>query len=268
MSRRDTIIVAVLINAGLLIVLFASALKSNSLGAEYAAAPVQTFQETPDLAFKKEVPAVQGDEVDQALSQFSQSTLAAGSAVQSQPQLQQPAPMMQPAAAAAPSNFADDLKAIAIPETPVAPIAQNPTVQTLTAPVAPQATTAPAFTEVKVKKGDVLEKIARHNHSTVAEIMKANKLTSTNLRIGQVLKIPNKSIKKAETSTISYSSASAQTSAPANDGAGKFYTVKKGDSPWTIAVKNHLKVEDLLKLNNMNEDQARRLKPGDQIRIQ
>ena len=92
--------------------------------------------------------------------------------------------------------------------------------------------------------------------------MKANKLTNSNLRIGQVLKIPNKSIKKAEPSTVVFSP---QT--PTNDGA-KYYTVKKGDNPWTIAVKNHLKVEDLLKLNNMTEEQARRLKPGDQLRIQ
>ena len=114
---------------------------------------------------------------------------------------------------------------------------------------------------MKVKKGDVLEKIARHHHTTVAEIMKANKLTSSNLRIGQALKIPNKAIKKAEPSSTVFS--------PQNstEEGVVYYTVKKGDSPWTIAVKNHLKVEDLLKLNKMSEEQARRLKPGDQLRI-
>jgi len=97
--------------------------------------------------------------------------------------------------------------------------------------------------------------------------MKANKLTSSNLRIGQVLKIPNKSIAKAEPSTIVYSPQTSTPTNPSNEGA-KYYTVKKGDNPWTIAVKNHLKVEDLLKLNNMTEEQARRLKPGDQLRIE
>ena len=130
---------------------------------------------------------------------------------------------------------------------------------TLVAPIAPQPKLASEFVEVKVKKGDVLEKIARYHHSTVAEIMKTNKLTNTNLRIGQVLKIPNKTIGKAEISTIANISS--------EEGA-KYYTVKKGDNPWTIAVKNHLKVEDLLKLNSINQDQARRLKPGDQLRIQ
>jgi len=254
MSRRDTIIVAVLVNAGLLIVLFASALKSDAPSQELVTAPVPIVQEAPALAFKKEAPALLpvGDEVDIALSQFSQNAAVVSAPIAAQT----PAfPVAQ-----APSNFADDLKAIAMPEAPALQ-QQSPAVQTLALPVAPPAASAgPAFVEVTVKKGDVLEKIARYNHSTVAEIMKANKLTSTNLRIGQVLKIPTKVIKKAEISTISHSSSS--------EGAEKFYIVKKGDSPWTIAVKNHLKVEDLLKLNNMNEAQARRLKPGDKLRIQ
>ncbi len=256
MSRKDTIIVAVLVNAGLLIVLFASALKSGSSSEEFAAAPVQMVQDVPEYTYKKELPPVAGDEVDQALSQFS-NTLAAA-----------PAPAVEPVVSSAPlsatapavPSFADELKAIAIEETPAAaPKIPSPTVRTLTDPIAPKPTVGSEFIEVKVKKGDVLEKIARHHHSTVAEIMKANKLTHTNLRIGQVLKIPNKTLRKTETSTISH---------VAPSGESRLYTVKKGDSPWTIAVKNHMKVEDLLKLNNMSEDQARRLKPGDQLRIQ
>ena len=252
MSRKDTIIVAVLVNAGLLIVLFASALKSSSANEEFAAAPTQVVQDVPEYTYKKELPPVAGDEVDQALSQFS-NTLAAA-----------PAPFVEPVAspvAPAVPSFADELKAIAVEETPAAaaPQVSSPTVRTLTDSIAPKPAVGSEFTEVKVKKGDVLEKIARHNHSTVAEIMKANKLTHTNLRIGQVLKIPNKTMRKAETSTISHAAPSAES---------RLYTVKKGDSPWTIAVKNHMKVEDLLKLNNMSEEQARRLKPGDQLRIQ
>ena len=252
MSRRDTIIVAVLINAGLLIVLFASALKSNSCSEDFAVAPVSTFQDVHSLALKKDPVPVMGDEVDLALSQFTQPPVVAA-AIQPSANM----PMTSPVAAS--SSFADDLKAIALPEHATTPSATAPTVYTLVAPIAPQPKLASEFVEVKVKKGDVLEKIARYHHSTVAEIMKTNKLTNTNLRIGQVLKIPNKTIGKAEISTIANISS--------EEGA-KYYTVKKGDNPWTIAVKNHLKVEDLLKLNSINQDQARRLKPGDQLRIQ
>ena len=54
--------------------------------------------------------------------------------------------------------------------------------------------------------------------------------------------------------------------APSADVA-KFYTVKQGDNPWTIAVKNQLKVDELLKLNDLNDEKARRLRPGDKLRI-
>jgi LysM repeat protein len=267
MSRRDTIIIAVLVNAGLLIVLFSSALKSNSESKELATTPSPVIiQESPEPLIKKETTLVAGDEVDQALNQFSQGPVASIAPPQTpaqQPSFSPPTPV-----AASASSFADDLNAIAAPGALAAASEQTPMPQILTAPIAPQIKPVSEFIEVKVKKGDVLEKIARHHHTTVAEIMKANKLTSSNLRIGQVLKIPNKTIKKAETSTISHTQpTSFHAETPASNSSSKFYTVKKGDSPWTIAVKNHLKVEDLLKLNNMNEEQARRLKPGDQIRI-
>lgn len=250
MSRRETIIVAVLVNAGLLIVLFASALKSSP-ATELVSAPPPVVHELTEPVFKKEMPLAVGDEVDHALSQFSQKAV-----VETQVAAAPPSPTM---------DFAEDLRMIAQPQAPVETQIPNPSVRTLTTPV-PQAKTGPDFIEIKVKKGDVLEKIARHHHTTVAEIMKVNKLATTQLRIGQALKIPNKTILKAETSTIAFSEP--QTPATTNPEGAKYYVVKKGDSPWTIAIKNHIKVEDLLKLNNMSEEQARRLKPGDQLRIQ
>jgi len=46
-----------------------------------------------------------------------------------------------------------------------------------------------------------------------------------------------------------------------------YYTVKVGDNPWTIAMKHHMKVEELLRINSLNEEKARKLKPGDRLRI-
>lgn len=85
--------------------------------------------------------------------------------------------------------------------------------------------------------------------------MRTNRLSSTQLKIGQVLKIPAKNKGGASSSTV------------ANSGESKFYVVKNGDNPWTIAVKNHMKVDELLKLNGLDEEKARKLKPGDQLRI-
>jgi LysM repeat protein len=110
-----------------------------------------------------------------------------------------------------------------------------------------------------VKKGDVLEKIARQHNTSVDAIIAYNQLGSTNLRIGQVLKIPSKKTAQAQTP--------APTAQPKADGH-KYYTVKTGDNPWTIAVKNHMKVEELLRINQLDQEKARKLKPGDKLLIQ
>jgi LysM repeat protein len=232
MSRRDTIIIAVLVNAGLLIVLFSSALKSN------IETPITTVQTTPP-------PVVhEVKEVKPALPSLVFT------------------PQETPAA---PQNsFAEDLKSFAIPEQPLV-AAPPPAIQPL--PALPEPVLD--FIEIKVKKGDVLEKLARHHQTSVAEIMQLNHLGTTNLRIGQSLKIANPALKKSD--IISQSPSHVTTVTKENkvsESGAKYYTVKKGDNPWTIAVKNHMKVDDLLKLNNLSEEQARRLKPGDQLRIQ
>jgi LysM repeat protein len=246
MSRKDTIIVAVLVNAGLLIVLFASALKSSA--PESQLVMKQESVEAAPISVKKEGVPVMGDEVDAAFAQFSKEQKEGTS------QELVAMPMTPPNSSNA---FVDDLKMITQVEETGSQSLQDPTVQTLMAPLAKEQKLVPNTVEVKVKKGDVLEKIARHNHSSVAEIMKANHLTTSNLRIGQVLKVPQKTTLPSS-STVSHSA----------QAAPRMYTIKKGDSPWTIAVKHKMKVEDLLKLNNLSETESKRLKPGDQLRIQ
>lgn len=199
MSRRDTIIVAALINAGLLIVLFVSALKNQE--EDFVAA----------ISRPKKI-------------------------------VEEEAAFVDPVAAST-SSFADDLQGL----TAVSVASQPVDVQE----------EAATWIEVKVKKGDMLEKIARTHHTSVSEIMKINNLVSSQLKIGQVLKITPSSKEPAP---------KVHTTVP-EAAPSKVYTVKTGDSPWTIAVKNHMKVDELLKLNNMSEEKARRLKPGDQVRI-
>lgn len=227
MSRRDTIIIAVLLNAGLLIVLFATNLKSGKDDAASEVAIAAPKIEEPVAAAPLAAPV--GDPIDQMLKSYTPPT---------------------PAPAGSAPNFAADLQAIG------APAAATPEPIAMPAPAMQPDETS--YKEHKVKKGEVLERIARQHHVSVDDIMKFNSLSTTRLKIGQTLKIPSKSAPK--------SIAQAQPQ-PASDGAVKYYTVKNGDNPWTIAVKNHMKVEELLKLNNLDEDKARRLKPGDQIRI-
>jgi len=237
MNRRDTIIIAVLLNAGLLIVLFATSLKSDKT--EEAAPQVQVLSSNqPETqsgpAATAAVPAPTGtDQVDQVIQQYvTPQVTGQSAAVEGQP------------------NFLADLQAIGTEQSP-SPVMEN------TPAVAEQSVESPK--EVKVKKGDVLERIARQNHVSVDELMRANKLSSTRLKIGQTLKIPGHSVKGGAAARTSTASAAAE--------GAQYYTIKNGDNPWTIAVKHHMKVDELLKLNNMNEDKARRLKPGDRIRI-
>lgn len=258
MSRRDTIIIAVLVNAGLLVVLFTTALKSNNSEPEIAANAALQPPKVTELPIPKEASSLPKVEGDQALNQFA-ATAAPASSSPTIPGVEKKEGAEQITAV---PNFADDLKAFTLPEQPTAFAPASPASLPVDAALPlvnekPQ----PQFAEVKVKKGDVLEKIARVNHTSVDEIMKANHLANSRLKIGQVLKIPSKRSGKTGEGNKTGSVAKVA------DAATKYYTVKNGDSPWTIAVKNHMKVEELLKLNNLNEEKARRLKAGDQLRI-
>jgi LysM repeat protein len=235
MNRRDTILVAVLLNAGLLIVLFATSIKSDKTE-ETAPTTVLSSNQPEIQQMPSAVTAVPpasvagGDQLDQVIQQYVTPQVTGQTAqTESQP------------------NFLADLQALGTEQSTSVPVMENAPL------VADNLAAEPALREVKVKKGDVLEKIARQNHVTVNDIMKTNKLSSTRLKIGQTLKIPGKGSKPSATTASS-------------EGA-QYYTIKNGDNPWTIAVKHHMKVDELLKLNNMNEDKARRLKPGDRIRI-
>lgn len=79
-----------------------------------------------------------------------------------------------------------------------------------------------------VQRGDTLYSIARKLNTTVDAIKKANNLTSDILSIGQVLTIP--------TTNEDYLT----------------YTVKKGDTLYSIARNYNISVNDLMNINNLS----------------
>lgn len=83
-----------------------------------------------------------------------------------------------------------------------------------------------------VKKGDSLYSIARANNTTVDKLKNINNLTSNNLSIGQVLKLPSGDTTKDNV----------------------VYTVKKGDSLYSIAREYGTTVDALKKLNNITSN--------------
>ena len=84
-----------------------------------------------------------------------------------------------------------------------------------------------------VKSGDSLWKIANQYGITVNELKTLNNLTSDNLSIGQVLKIPNQNNSNTSSNT---------------------YTVKAGDSLWKIANQYGITVNELKSLNGLTSD--------------
>ena len=196
MSRKDTILVAVLVNLGVLVILFVSSIKHTSNSPIVS----KTIKHAPKLTCEKQVVSKKPvDQVDRVLEKFSEKEIK----------------VVAPVAAEVKSSN-NELK------------------------------------QIQVKQGDVLEKIAKTYSCSVEELKNLNQLTSSNLQIGQLLFVPkHKTIAKPS---------------PAKD-TQMYYTVKVGDNPWLIAKKNHMKVEELLKLNGLDESKAKRLKPGDKLRI-
>lgn len=247
MSRRDTIIIAVLVNAGLLMVLFATAMRSDKKETkEKIEAPlVKTEQSvpeaTPPVAAKEESPQPGIDAfLDAPIGESPHLATALDEAGE---QLSLGEEVEIPPAGTS--------QVVPVPEAPSA-VAVAPPPSTSSAPTKPKVKSEESVATVTVKKGDALEKIAKNHHTTVAAIMKLNNMTSTNLKIGQVLKVSSK-----EGAAVAAKSAS----------VSEYYVVKEGDNPWLIASRNNLKVNELLKLNNLDEQKAKRLRPGDKLRI-
>ena len=81
-----------------------------------------------------------------------------------------------------------------------------------------------------VQKGDTLYSIAMANNTTVDELKKANNLTSNILSTGQLLKIPSALLPEST------------------------YTVKKGDSLYSIANKYNTTIDELKRINNLTSN--------------
>ena len=84
-----------------------------------------------------------------------------------------------------------------------------------------------------VQKGDSLYSISKKYNTTVNELKQLNNLTSDILSIGQVLLIPSGQVIETDTTNK------------------QTYTVKSGDTLYSIARDNNLTVDELKQLNNL-----------------
>lgn len=100
-----------------------------------------------------------------------------------------------------------------------------------------------------VRKGDSLWNIANRYGTTVKEIQELNHLSSNHLYIGQTLKIPGFKPEPL----------------PNTDKLGT-YSVRRGDSPYTIALKHNMALERLLRINRLTP--RSKIYPGQKLFIE
>lgn len=218
MNRKNTILIAVLINAGLLTLLLAVAVTTG----------VSPEKRTEFVQKEVEMPKFDDTPLYQELAPIAM------------------APEVAPKKSEEPPPIIHKLPELTC---------ENQEVKETPKPaLAVKKTEHPQNAEIVVKKGDNLEKLARNHQTTVDEIIKLNRLPSSFLKIGQVLKIP-------ASRTLSKTKVKKEEVGP------EYYTIKVGENPWAIARRHKMKLDELLKLNGLNEDKARKLRPGDRLRI-
>lgn len=263
MNRRDVIILATVVNAVLLLVLFSTAKRpSKHNDFPIASLPVKMMDVATRESQTPTQKATDKGHVEPAVEVKSQSV--------SPTRGNTPAKATTPARGSVPSTASSE----SVAPTPVSeskPSVVQPKVATVEKKEAPKgdasaskavAQQKPAsdesssqqYVSVVVKKGDFLERIAKANHTTVAKLMQINDLSSTQLKIGQVIKVP----------VAEKVSTNPQVTVSNPD---DYYIVKEGDSPWGIALRNGIRLQDLLQLNDLDEQKARKLRPGDRLRI-
>ena len=99
-----------------------------------------------------------------------------------------------------------------------------------------------------VQKGDTLYKIALKYNTTVKKIMDLNNLSTSNISVGQVIRIPETYTKEEDFYLPSYTN----------------YTIKKGDTLYGISKKYNVPVDTLIKDNSLTSSS---LKVGQILRI-
>jgi len=262
MNRRDIIIIAVLINTGLLSALVMMAINTDDQG---YLAPGEFNQllvdkTSPESPYEKESvliaqnTTIATDEWDSVLKDYVNS----GSSHMNLQDEDQPEEFEKEIEE--PKKVVKEVPKVIVTKPIVQPAIKE------TKPFQPLVINKDKKSvEITVKRGDALEKIARANGTTIEEIRLLNQLKNDRLSVGQILLVPATNTGKVVTTQAKVESASVAKSPTVDE--VEYYVIKSGDNPWKIAKQYKVKFDDLLRLNNLDEEKARNLKIGDRIRV-
>ena len=137
--------------------------------------------------------------------------------------------------------------------------ADKPGARPAAVPSAPAATSAKAR-EYKVKKGDILTRIAYRHKTTVTAIMNANGLRNDRIQIGQKLRIPGASIasgkaaapvvqKEGVRKSIALGQPLASVGKSLSTGSSSKHVVKSGETFYSISRQYKVSVQSLVAAN-------------------
>ena len=117
-----------------------------------------------------------------------------------------------------------------------------------------------------VSRGETLSGIASTYGVTVAALQETNGIARANrIRVGQRIRIPSAARRGATSSPGAAAPKSAATNAAPLEGGVVTYSVKRGDSIWSIARRQGVSREDLMAWNSLTPDSV--IRPGDRLII-
>lgn len=106
----------------------------------------------------------------------------------------------------------------------------------------------------RIASGDSLWLIARRYETSVAKLKSLNRLRGDNIRVGKTLILPGNAVAEPAMATLD-----------TQPSAAPVYTIRKGDSLWSIARRFEVSHEQLAAWNGISEKHY--LQPGQKLRV-
>lgn len=158
---------------------------------------------------------------------------------------------------------AEEIEVVTPPIADPADVSTTPdTVSEVSTVPTPEPSTAAPMVNAKhlVASGETLYSISVKHGVAISAIRNANpQLRGNNIISGTYLNIPVRA--DSEAGRTAAARTDALTAIPST------YTIQKGDTLARIAKKHKISTAKLMKINNLTEKDARRIKPGDKLKI-